>query len=280
MHLLQRIMHSPRPMRTLNHWRGAMQQLYRAKAPKLALTLLSLAFAAIVLVLLLYRDRQALTNFQWNIHWLPLGGALLCSVICMVWAALLWGRIMAAFGSRVTSAQHIRCYALSQLVKRLPGTIWYVASRGYLYQEYGEPLRLVTMASGLEFVLLFVSGAFITLLLSVFALPTPYQSTQALLLVVLVVGILFIQPRTIRWLLLKLKMSETPTLRRSVIWGWLIAYLLLWFAGGIMYFGLLNVFVSVDSVHLFYIVASWCLVGTLSFFVFFYLRTSVLMRLA
>lgn len=264
----------------IKQWQAMLQRLYRAKAPKLVMTLSSTMFAGVILAFLLYRDRQALATFQWDLHWISLGTALLCIVMTMVWAALIWGRIMAVFGSRVTIAQHIRCYALSHLVKRLPGTIWYVASRGYMYQEYGEPLRLVTMASGIEFILLFVSGAFATLLLSIFVLPSTYQHAQSILLVVFLVGVLLIHPRTIRWLLHKFKMSDTPDLRQLVVLRWFLDYLLLWVLGGIMYFCLLNAFVRIESGHLLYIITSWCLVGTLSFFVFFCLRILASMKLA
>lgn len=275
---LRIVIHNLTSSRALNRWREIIQRLYVAKVPKVALTLISIGFAGAVLVFLLYRDRQLLADFQWDIHWLSLIGALGCTLACMLWAAMIWGRIMDLLGSQVTLAQHIRCYALSQLVKRLPGTIWYVASRGHLYQEYGEPLRLVAMASGVEFILLFVSGAFITLLLSLFALPDTYRYVQGILIVVLLLGISLIQPRTIRWLRRCFKLSDAPDLRQSVILRWVGAYLLLWLIGGAMYFLLLNAFIRIDGEHFLYVITSWCLVGTLSFFVFFCLRIWALMK--
>ena len=110
---------------------------------KALLTLVTILLSVGILAALLYSEREVLLTYDWDLTWRNLLVALLVLLAGMVLAAYIWGDIMRTLGSRVAMGLHIRYYALSQLARRLPGTVWYVAGRSYLYRPHGDSARLV-----------------------------------------------------------------------------------------------------------------------------------------
>lgn len=229
----------------------------------------TVAFSVAVLGFLLYRERAQLFQLQW--HWDPLliGSALLAYGVGLTIATLIWANLMQQLGSTLPYATHIDYFCLSQLAKRLPGTLWYVASRTYLYKQVGESLRLVAFGSSLELLLTFVSGCLTTLFFAGYAVaeqtPLGWWGWVALA----VSGFLLLHPHVLHYLLRRFQIGDAPRLHYRHLLLWVFAYSLLWMIGGFVLYCTSNLVTTVAIRHLPYFIGSWSLVGTLSFVVFF-----------
>lgn len=229
----------------------------------------TVAFSIAILGFLLYRERVQLFQLQWHVDPLLIGSAFLAYLLGLTLATLIWANLMQRLGSTLPYATHIDYFCLSHLAKRLPGTLWYIAGRTYLYNQAGESLRLVAFGSSLELVLTFVSGCVTTLLFAGYALAeqTPLGWWGWLLLAGS--GFLLLHPKLLHYLLQRFKMADAPRLQYSQLLLWVFLYSVIWMIGGFVLYCMSNLVTTVALRHLPYLIGSWSLVGTLSFVVFF-----------
>jgi len=231
--------------------------------------LFSFAAVAGVLGILVYRERDAFATFQWQLDWRAVGVAFGLLLAGLGLAALAWATVMRALGSQLPRTLHLRYYVISHLARRLPGTVWYIAGRGYLYRQHGETVRLVTIASSLEYLLLTVAGAIATLALWSYglrSLPVVYMVAMA---VTIALGLAATHPASVRWALHRAGLVDFPPLHYAQILVLLGMYVLVWLFGGVMFFALTHAIAGTGVEHMLYLVGCWCLVGTLSVVVFF-----------
>ncbi len=236
---------------------------------KLLITLATLFVSGAILAALLYNEREVLLTYDWDLTWSNLLLALVLLVAGMILAAFIWGDIMRVLGSQVPMGLHLRYYALSQLARRLPGTVWYVAGRGYLYRQHGDPVRLVTTASALELIVTVVSGALLTLGLAGFVLADLPRYYFFGLAGAAIAGLIAMHPRLIQALLTRLGVADVPSIPYGRLVRWLALYLVLWLVGGSVLYLIADAVYPLPWTQLPYFVASFTLVGTLSVVVFF-----------
>jgi hypothetical protein len=244
-------------------WRPSRAVTVAAAATMAALTLA-------VLGALLWRDRAVLLAYDWQVRWGPLAGALGVYGVGLLLAAAVWADIMAALGSRLGARTHIRYYCLTTLTKRLPGTVWYVAGRGYLYGRQGDSLGLVTVASGVELAVSVVAGALVSVgFLAGSAFEEVGRGQWLMVVILLGIGLALVQPRVVRWAMVRVKAElpvELPPLR---LLRWLAAYTLIWMVGGIIVYLAIQALLPGEAGQLGYVIGAWSLVGVLSVTVFF-----------
>lgn len=246
----------------------------RIRRPKRAVTLgaaaLMAALTLAVLGALLWRDREVLLAYDWRVRWGPLAAALGVYGVGLLLAAAVWADIMAALGSGLGARTHIRYYCLTTLTKRLPGTVWYVAGRGYLYGRQGDSLGLVTVASGVELAVSVVAGALVSVgFLAGSALDAIGRGQWAVLIVLLGGGLALVQPRVLRWVMARVRAELPVDLPAWRLLRWVAAYALIWVVGGVIVFLAIQALLSTQTGHLGYILGVWSLVGVLSVTVFF-----------
>jgi hypothetical protein len=90
-------------------------------------------------------------------YWL-LGLGLLCYPLGFLPTIWNWHTIMSRLGRFDRPVQNARMYCLSCLPKRIPGSIWYVASRIALYRDHEVDASATLAATATETVVLFLSG--------------------------------------------------------------------------------------------------------------------------
>lgn len=71
---------------------------------------------------------------------------------------------MAGIGAMPRLKVNARIYCYSTLPKRIPGVIWYIASRAQLYKEEGVARSVTILGTILETALLIISALLIYLL--------------------------------------------------------------------------------------------------------------------
>jgi glycosyltransferase 2 family protein len=245
-----------------------MKRFTTRSLSQILLAIGALAFSVVVLGLLLYRERALLLTFQWQLDPLFLSGAFGLFFAGLVIATLTWATLMRRLGSTLPYTTHIDHYCLSQLAKRLPGTLWYLAGRSYLYKQDGESLRLVTFASSIELFITILSGSLTSLLFAGYSLSkqTPFPWGWVL---VSVLGLLFLHPKPLHYLLRRFNIVETPRLHYAQLLLWVGLYSLIWILGGAVLYMVSRTVTPISLTELPYFIGSWSLVGTLSILVFF-----------
>lgn len=246
-----------------------VKRLTKRSLTQLLLAAGTVAFSVAVLGFLLYRERAQLLQLQWRLDPLLIGGAFLAYFCGLTVATLVWANLMQQLGSTLPYATHIDYFCLSQLAKRLPGTLWYVASRTYLYNQVGESLRLVAFGSSLELLLTFVSGCLTTLLFAGYAVAEQTPLGWWGWVVLAGSSFVLLHPGFLHYLLRRFKIGEAPRLQYGHLLLWVFLYSVLWVIGGFVLYCTSNLVTTIGLAHLPYFIGSWSLVGTLSFVVFF-----------
>ena len=235
------------------------------KAIGLGLILVALTF----LLVLAYQERAVLLSHPWQFRWPYLITSFVLFLVALVLAALIWADLMHRLGSKLSLHHHVRYFCISQLARRLPGTIWYVVGRSYLYKREGELTRLVSLASGIELVVMLLAGILASVAMAtqwLVALPMGYLYGLFFLLPVF---ILLLHPRTVTWSLRRISLDDAPLLHFSSVLRWVVGYIAIWLLGGLIFYLALNVVLVLPLVHLPFVIGIWCFVGVSSIAVFF-----------
>ncbi|MBE0410914.1 MAG: hypothetical protein IBX69_14435 [Anaerolineales bacterium] len=223
--------------------------------------------SAAILFLLVYRQRDILLQHEWNIQALPffLSFGFYCiALFLVIW---IWTHIMDAVGTNIHFSKHFRFYSISNLAKRIPGTIWYIASRAQFYRAEAIPIRFTSLASGVEVAVTTVSGILVSLF---FAVPiiTTFEISLWWFGLILLVGLVSIHPRVLGWLLKRMG-AETSLFSYFALLKWLAGYIIVWILGGVVLFSIGNIITTIELTHLGYLIGSWALIGVVTTALFF-----------
>jgi hypothetical protein len=234
---------------------------------RLFITILSIVLTIIVLGILVYRQREIIINYRWQFRPIPIFLSFIIFSIALFWVAIIWGWIVNNLGQKLSYAKHIRYYIVSNLAKRIPGTIWYVASRFQFYVSEGIDIRITALASGIEMVLITLAGIIVVLVFSAQTL-AEYHISPILFSLIFLLGLLILHPKVIQWFLHRRKI-ESNALNYIIIIKGIIFYGISWILGGIVLFEFGNIIYPISIDNSTYFIASWALVGILSTILFF-----------
>lgn len=241
----------------------------RSKLIKWVLAVGVLLLSTSVLAYFVYRERDVLLTYDWSLDWRYIAAAFCTMMLALVLPSYVWTNLMQTLGNELPAVAHVRAYFITHVARRLPGTIWYLLGRNYIYKQHGESMRLVTVASGVEFVIGVSSGAFVSLLFARYIWTEFSRLSLLFLIAALALGVVTTHPRTIGWGMAKMQLVMMPQIRYRSIIKWFLIYAVLWVFGGVILFFTANALTDIDVSHLPYVIASWCLVGTMSYLVFF-----------
>ena len=220
-----------------------------------------------ILVWIIYRQRDLLLSYDWQIR----PGYLLLSFgvysINLWVVAAIWGSILNTLGGRLSLRKHFIYFVLSNAAKRLPGTVWYIASRAQLYHGEGVPVKTTSLASGIEFVINILTSVLISLIFTL-RLVMEYRYGLIGVLIVLVVIILILQPAFIYRLLDRFA-AGSHSFSYLKLLGWIGAYTIAWLMAGLVLFLIANAFTEFGIEHLGYLIGSLGLVNVITSALFF-----------
>ncbi len=228
--------------------------LTRSKVIKGALAVGVLLLSTSILAILVYRERDVLLNYDRALRWEYIVAAFGLTMVAILLPAYVWTGMMRSLGSTLKWSDHFRYYFYSHVSRRLPGTVWYLLGRNYLYKQQGESMRLVTVASGIEFVIAVSSGAFVSLLFARFIWAQLSQIYLVLLFIALCLGAAATHPRMIQWSMVKMRMEAAPQIRYRDIIKWFLFYSVVWILGGVGLYLIANAVTVVPVADLPYIV--------------------------
>lgn len=253
------------PMRTLN-------PSARRRA-RIALTLFTLAFAFATAVGLLYWRRDELVGLTWHLRleYLALSAAMFgLALLLVVW---LWSRLLKALGQPLPFVTHLRYFGMANLAKRLPGTLWYVAGRAYLYRQVGVSPALIALASGLEVIIAAIANLLVAIACAGPTLLSYLNANVAAIPAIalaIVFGLVLIHPRAIAFMIEKVE-RRRPKVIPS--YGFLVTQVVLstgvWIFGGLMFYAICAALTEIESQYIFYVVGVWALSSLLSSLILF-----------
>ena len=182
----------------------------------------------------IYSQRETILNFHWTVNWQAAVLSFVVFTVALILVAVVWVWIINSFGARVSIRRQFRYFCISNLARRLPGTVWYIAYRAHFYHQEGLSVPLISFATAVEFAVSVISAALISLL---FAIPVLLQYPLGLILasILLLVSVIFLHPRMIGWLLKRLGQNEKWYDLRLIL-QWTLVYFVSWFVGGILFF--------------------------------------------
>lgn len=236
-------------------------------------SLAPLALLIITVTGVIYWRHEDFAYFTWHfrVEYLLLSAAMFTiALLLVVW---LWARLMEALGQRLPYIVHLRYFGLANIAKRLPGTIWYIAGRAYLYRQRGVSPSIITVASGLEIITLTLASALVAIAFAGPQLIAYINSdfrTVPMITALLIISLVLVHPSLIKFIIKRVNGQEPEHLPS---YGFLLIQVLLsagvWIAGGIMFYSICASITSLDWIYLPYVIGVWALSSLLSSFMFF-----------
>ena len=237
----------------------------RHSKAQLAFSLLLAVAVVVGLGAMLYNSRELLLTYDWKLRPVPLAVAFLLYSVALALTVQGWGLLMARLGAEQPWRKHFYIYSLTILAQRLPGVFWHVLGRMALYQKQGVTKRIVAAVSGLELILMLIAGILVTLLALPLMAPSDL-SRPGLLLGGLLLGVLLVHPRTLRFLLGRLKVGgeSMPGMRyrdSALLVG---LYAIVWALGGMILFAIVMAVYPVPWNTFPGILGAWSLSGVIA----------------
>jgi glycosyltransferase 2 family protein len=245
-----------------NAFARTVNTVFKSSKGRAVSTLVAVVVTALILGLMVYREREVLFAQKWSINWAAVLAAFFFYSLCLYLAVKPWTWIVEAMGVKVKFWDHFRYYCISQLARRLPGTVWYVAYRSQMYQKEGLPVQLTTLASGVELALSIISGILLSVLFAV-PLLKQYQAGVFGIGALLILCLGFLHPRVIGWILKKFG-SSIERFEYKKILLWVLVMVLMRLCSGILVFAIVNIIYPLPLANLMYIIGGWAFIGVLA----------------
>jgi hypothetical protein len=160
--------------------------------------------------------------------------------------------------------KHLKYYAYTNLLKRLPAPLLNIFGRVYFYQQEGIANSLMVTISLLEWMVIVLSGLVVYLLTLPFLPLPPIWRSPLIPIGVLVVGALLVRPRTLR-ATLKLfgKEDHAISYNSGNLALWLAIYAMVWIVGGLVLFVGINSIYTLPIARLPTVIGIWALSGVI-----------------
>lgn len=225
----------------------------------------------LILVGVLRSNWGEIRNFDWQFRPAYLVWTIVCVIATFALTALTWHAIVARFLPQTTLRMNVKHWAYANFARRLPGPVWYIASRAALYEQHGIAKTQISLLSGLELVLILVSGAILSLLTAPFwVLPEVGPAQQGriwLLLLLLPLSALLMHPALLNRLWRRLDTTDSPV--RPLHWRDTLQgvglYMSIWLAGTLAFFCIINIVSPTPLSSLPRLLGIWAVANTVSF---------------
>ena len=218
----------------------------------------------------LYENWTALAAFQWKINYPQIALSFIFYTFDLALAVWGWSLIVSKLAGFSDFRKNLKIYCYSNIANRLPGTVWYIISRAYLYEQQGIAKSVISIGSLLEMVLIISSGILTYFLFLPFISPISALRNPLPLIALLLLGLLLTHPATFGAILQRFARTKVPRdLRYRDTLVWLGIYIIVWIVGGLVLYSAVNVFYPLPLTQLPGIIGAWTLSGVAASLVFF-----------
>lgn len=260
---------SARWLQSLAGWFSRAAQYLFTGRRKGVVSAIFLLLTAVVIGSLIAGNWGILRNYEWQIRPSWLIYAFLFILVDMFLGAVVWHSLCVRFLKYPHFLTNIKIWWYANLARRIPGTVWFIASRAILYETVGVAKLPVSLLSGLEMVLIFVSGIVTTLLtLPFWVLPAEVTRNIDLiwfLPIIVILCVILVSPQVFGkiWQLFN-RQASTERLYWRDTTTWLLQYIVVWSVGGLALFCLINFFIPLPVTSAIAAIGMWALAGTIS----------------
>jgi hypothetical protein len=209
-----------------------------------------------------YRQREILFTYHWQFNFLPFASAFILFSLTLLFGSIVWGSILNSVSKKTCYKKHLYYYVVSNVAKRIPGTVWYIASRAQLYTAERIDIKLTALASGIEMAIITLAGI-LTILIFSTDIIFRYHFSSLILVLFFLLGIFVLQPRFVRWFI-KLLTKQEIKIRYTTVLSGIGSYAIIWILGGLLLFEITNIIYPLPPSQISYIIGIWVLVGNLS----------------
>jgi hypothetical protein len=260
---------NPVIMALLTKLRNKAEFIVRWKKLRIAVPVLIFALCFSILGYGLYKNWTALAAFQWKINYLQMALSFIIYTFDLTLAVLGWSLIVSKLAGFSNFRKNLKIYCYSNIASRLPGTVWYIVGRAYLYEQQGIAKSVISIGSLLEMVLIILSGILTYFLFLPFLSPVSALRNPLPLIAVLLLGLLLTHPVTLRAILKRFARTKAPYgLRYQDTLVWLGIYVIVWTVGGLVLYSAINVFYPLPLTQLPGVIGAWTLSGVAASLVF------------
>jgi hypothetical protein len=192
----------------------------------------------------LARNWDDLVAYDWHVDYRHALLAFACYSVALGFAVLGWTLMMRHLTPVSSPSKHLKYYAYTNLLKRLPAPLLNIFGRVYFYQQEGISNSLMVTISLLEWVVIILSGLIVYLLTSPFLPLPPVWRSPLIPTGILIIGALLVRPKTLRAVLRLFGQGDLPV---SFGYGdlllWVVVYSMVWGIGGlVLYVGINTVY--------------------------------------
>jgi len=232
---------------------------FQSRNIKIGYSFIVLIIAAGILGYLIYSQRAVLINYDWDIDWTLVFVSFIVFSLDLLLVVVVWAWLMDSMGKKIKFSIHFVYYSISNITKRIPGTIWYIASRAQLYKSNQIDYKITTVTSGVEYGIMTLSSVMVSL---VFAIPIilDFGYSPYLFIFVIIIGSILVHPRTISWVFERLNVETTSLAYRLIILS-LVMYIFIWILGGVVLFLIAKSIYPLEFSNLPYVIGAWSIVG-------------------
>lgn len=175
-----------------------------------------------------------------------------------------WVTIMGTLSGYWDLYEHVRIYCVTNITKRLPGTLWYVLGRVVLYERLGVPRGVTALAGGIEFAVTVIGGLIGALIAWPFSVGAQTLNPLWLIIPLLLSGAL-LNPPAIRAILRRFSPNhDWRTIRYRQLLLWVLLYVAAWYGGGVLLYMMIISITPLGLDSLMGVIGVWCTVGVIA----------------
>jgi hypothetical protein len=244
--------------------RYAIEVFLRHRWTSRLMTAVLFAIVALTMVRVVSQDTQGLP--EWLSH-LTLSTLLLMfgtHSLALGMGAIAWCIIIMRTSQLKRIKDHFRIYTITNLARRIPGLPWHIVGRTYLYNNVGIPKTLILMVSGLEHVLIVLSGILVYLLTAALFPNGCDRVGWGWLALALVTCLILTHPRLLTIVLNRLGRKMTQPLQFRDLMLWMVVYIVTWMVGGLTLWVLVGSIGNLTLVKVLTVIGAWSLSGAVS----------------
>ena len=228
-----------------------------------------ITFSVIVITRVITGNWDTLTDYEWQVQPSWLLFAVIVFIVDFSFSVWIWYLLVVRLTQYNNFYRTTKIYLYANFSRRIPGMVWYIASRAVLYQEVGISKTQTSLLSALELALFTISGFVVTLLTLPFWTGPSTVLSPAIqlwaLIIMIPLSILLVHPTTLNTLWKKINQtSPPPNLRWQSTITWLFFYVITWILGGIVLWAVINFLHPLPSSNFISVIGMWSLSGTIS----------------
>jgi glycosyltransferase 2 family protein len=250
------------------HWLEIIRSRFQQKTLRRTLFVTMIVVGSLFIGYALWKTWNDIHTGHIQINYLYIALAILIYPFGMLPTVAGWHILLNSLGVKLRWRIDLRIYSLSSLPRHIPGFVWYIASRSMLYQEIGIPTTTITAASGIEVILLALTGyaLSIPLLLATSAKANNLQLFAPIAIIILVILVAWVpfNNRILQKMFAWRRISPFPKIDQGkliIALLWMVAG---WFGGSLILFVLTASLYPVDLSLLPMFIGAWGLAGAVS----------------